>query len=197
MKAVHYVLVKSDQDYNNEVELKGGLKLVVNSSIETVENINREATVVSSPKGTVLKEGDRVIIHHNIMRRKNDIKGNEIKSPFHIEDNIYFVPPTEVFAYKRDGGEWQALDPYCFVKPIELKEEKVESGIVILPGAQDNFKKRANGVGIMRFANRELAVEGIEPGDKVHFEPWSEHEFEIDGEVLYKMKTSDILGKEL
>lgn len=197
MKAVRYVLVKSDQDYNNEIDFAGG-KLVINSSIESVANINREATVVSSPEGTVLEEGDTVIIHHNIMRRKNDIKGNEIKSPFHLEGNIYFVPPTEIFAYKRGDGEWKALDPFCFVKPIELEKEKVlDSGIILTPTSKDSFKGRENGVGILRFANRELEEsEGIFPGDKVHFEPFSEHEFEIDGEVLYKMRTQDILAKE-
>lgn len=197
MKAVRYVLVKSDQDYNNEVEL-AGKKILVNSSIESVENINREATVVSSPEGTILQEGDTVIIHHNIMRHKNDIKGNEIKSPFHIGDNVYFVPPTEIFAYKRGDGEWEALDPFCFVKPIELeKEEELKSGIILMPTSKDSFKGRENGVGILRYGNRELEEqEDIHPGDRVHFEPFSEHEFEIDGELLYKMRTSDILAKE-
>jgi co-chaperonin GroES (HSP10) len=197
MKAVRYLIIESEQDYNNEVEL-AGTKIVVNSTIESVENINRIGTVVSSPEGTILESGDKVIVHHNIMRRKNDTKGDEIRSPFHIEDGKYFVPLDQVFAYKREGDkDWNAIDPYCFIKPIQIESKQVGS-IHIPVDAQENFKGRENGVGVIRYINRQLGEqEGLKVGDKIHFEPWSEHEFEIDGELLYKMRTSDIQAKAL
>lgn len=195
MRALGYVVVQSEQDYNNEVEL-AGTKIVVNTTIESVENINREATVVATPKGTVLEVGDRVLVHHNIMRRKNNIKGKEIRSQFHIKDGQYYVPPTEIFAYKRGDSGWQALDPYCFVAPIKAKD--VVKGGIVIPAEKDkdNYKGRENGMGILRIANRELLEdEGLKIGDKVNFLPYSEHEYKIDGELLYKMKSSDILAK--
>lgn len=196
MKSLTYLIVEAGQEYNNEVEL-AGQKIVVNTTIESVENINREATVLASPEGTVLQAGDKVIIHHNIMRRKNNSSGKEIPSPFAIGDGKFFVPPNEVFAYKRGDSDWKALDPYCFVEPIKLEKVELESGILLTEKAQENFKGRENGVGIMKYSNQELMEEEeIFEGDRVHFEPWSEHEFKIDGKTYYKMKTSDILAKE-
>ena len=64
MKAVKYVIVESEQDYNNEVTLSGGQKIIVNTTIESVSNINRQVEVVSVPKGLILQEGDVIIIHH-------------------------------------------------------------------------------------------------------------------------------------
>ena len=197
MRSLGYVVVQADQEYNNEVEL-AGVKIVVNTTIESVENINREATVVSSPEGTILLPGDRVIVHHNIMRKKNSTSGKEIKSQFHIKDDKYFVPPTEVFAYKRgDESEWQGLDPYCFVEPIKAKDKEVGGINISAEKDKENFKGRENGVGILRIANRELLEEeGLKIGDKVHFTPWSEYEVKVDGRVMYRMKSEDILAKE-
>lgn len=193
MDTLQYVIVESKQDYNNEVEL-AGKKIVVNTTIESVSNINREATVISTPKGTILQEGDTVILHHNIMRRKNNTAGKEVRSNFYLKDNKYFVPLTEVFAYKRGEDSWKAIDPFCFVEPIKLEKKEV-SGILIREEDQGGFKNRVNGEGILKYINKELEeVEGLSIGDRVVFTPFSEHEFEIDGQVLYKMKTSDILA---
>ena len=101
MEAVRYVLAKTEGEYDNEVELSNGLKVVVNTTIESVSNINREVEVVSAPKNTVLDKGDKLIVHHNIIRKKNDVKGVESRSDFWLIDNVYFIPPTEIFLYKK------------------------------------------------------------------------------------------------
>ena len=192
MEAVKYILVEADQDYNNEVELSGGIKIIVNTTVESVSNINREVTVVSAPKGTVLKKGDKLIIHHNILRRKNNMKGEEVKSDYFIQDNIYFVPPTEVFAYKRGEEDWIALDPFVFIEPIKETPKKTNSGIYLESGALGRYDSN---VGRMQYLNDEVGQWGLGKGDKVFFKDDSEYEFEIEGKKLYRMKTSDILGR--
>ncbi len=189
MKAVKYVIVESEQDYNNEVTLSGGQKIIVNTTIESVSNINRQVEVVSVPKGLILQEGDVIIIHHNILRRKNDVKGREVRSDYWIKDNYYFVPPTEIFLYKRDGV-WYGLDPFVFIEPIKKKPEISKTGIYLT-----TKEKEVKNTGYIKYINKELESWGLKVGDKVFFKDDSEYEFEIEGQVLYRMKTSDILGK--
>lgn len=189
MKSVNYFIVEVDKAYENEVELSTGGKFIVNSTIEEVSHINRVATIVASPDFTVLQAGDKVVMHHNILRLRNDVNGNVAPSNFHIEDNKYFVPLTEVFMFKR-GGEWKALDPYCFVEPIDEESDKGFS----LSLQESSYKGKKKGVGIMRYPNEDLTAQGVKTGDKVKFTPNSEYEFNIDGVLYYKMSTRDIIA---
>lgn len=196
MTTVNYIIVEADEAYNNEKEFESGVKLVVNTTIESVQHINRVATVISAPENTILKEGDEVVIHHNIMRFRNGIKGELVKSNYHIEDGKYFVPPTEIFMYKRKGEkEWRAIEPFCFVKPIPQQKERNVGGIVLSNRDGDNHKGNIRHVGIMMYPNEKIVEMGVERGDKIAFSKNSEYEFEIEGEILYKMSTKDILAK--
>ena len=101
MKSINYLIVELDKAYENEVEVSTGEKVIVNSTIEDVSFINRKARVVSAPEFTILQKGDEVIVHHNIFRLRNDVKGVVAPSNYDIGDNKYIVPLTEVFMYKR------------------------------------------------------------------------------------------------
>lgn len=191
MEALHYLIVELDQAYNNEVEVSTGDKVIVNSTIEDVTYVNRIATVKAAPDFTILQEGDKVIVHHNIFRLRNDIKGNVAPSNYNIKGNIYFVPLTEVFMYKRDS-DWVAISPYCFVKPIN-KPKKKGFDLSIIEGT---YKGRLHQRGVMTFPNEDLIAQGICVGDRVMFSKFSEYEFDIDGEIYYKMSTKDIFFRE-
>lgn len=192
MKSLHYVIVHADQPYNNEKDLGDGLKIVTNTTIESVAHINRVATVKAAPGNTLLKTGDEVIVHHNIFRHKNDTQGERRKSDFFIKDKEYFVPLDMVFAYRRDKGEWEALAPYFFVKPIEKEIEKTDSGIYLESGLQKYVHREAE----VRFSNKQLREEwGVQEGDVVGYGKNQEYEFEIDGEMLYRVRMPKLLYK--
>lgn len=191
LKSINYVIVEVEESYNNEKEL-GGVKLVVNETIESVEHINRIARVIAAPAFTVLKSGDEVVIHHNICRLRRGTKGEIIQSDFHIEDNKYFVPLSEVFMYKRDG-EWKAISPYCFIKPI--KDETVKSEVLEVIDTSDTHKGMEKNTGVVKYGCELLERYGVFEGDKVYYSDFSQYEFEIDGEVLYKMSMGDLMGK--
>lgn len=192
MKSFNYAIIEVDEDYNNEVELSSGLNLVVNTTIESVAHINRIGRVKAAPESTVLQEGDEIVVHHNILRRKNGVEGIEVKSDFFVKDNIYFVPLTEIFAYRRNG-EWIGLDPFVFVRPKELINDEAGQWSNSLDVV--SFKKMVDNRGFIEINNKELSEWGVEKGDEVFFADDSEYSFEIEGETLYRMKTSDILGK--
>jgi co-chaperonin GroES (HSP10) len=189
MEAVNYLIVSLDKAYENEVKIVNGDSIIVNSTIEEVAYINRVATVVAAPSFTVLKAGDKVVVHHNIFRLRNSVNGNVTESNFHIEGNQYFVPLTEVFMYKRED-DWEALDPYCFVEPIDKEQEEGFS----LSLSEGSYKGKEKGVGIIRYVNKNLSAQGVKNGDKVKFTENSEYEFNIDGVLYYKMSTRDIIA---
>lgn len=193
MNTINYVIIEVDNDYINEKEV-GGSKVIVNTSIETVENINRVGVVVKAPDFVSLEEGDRIIIHHNICRLRNGIKGEKVQSNFWIEGNKYFVPLTEIFMFDKGNG-WEAFTPFCFVRPIKDESKQINSILIPTSFREDNHKGRVNHRGIMVYPNQDLIDQGINKGDEIVFSNYSEYEFEIDGETYYKMSTNDILGK--
>ena len=192
MKAILYFLVKVENGYNNQVELSNGLKMTVNNSIESVENINRTGEIISAPKGTIVNKGDQLLFHHNICRESFGYKSKRRKSSFLVRDNIYYVPATEVFMLKRkDSKQWEAIDPYVFIKPIKAEVKTLSNGLKV---KEDDYKGMKDLVGTVAFPNKVLEYQGVNKGDTVAFREYSQHEFSIDGEIYYKMKTQDILG---
>ena len=192
MKSLNHVIVEVDKAYDNKLKLDNGLELTVNTSLENVTYIKREAQVLCAPEFTILKEGDGVILHHNIFRLRNGIKGKLASSNYLIEDNKYFVPLTEIFMYQRDGI-WQALDPYCFIKPIK-SEDKQHSGFLLSDNMFNDktYKGNVKLHGTVEYPNKQMLDMGIKKGDIVVFSPHSEYEFNIGGEIYYRMKTTDI-----
>ena len=185
---INYIIVEIDEAYKNEID-----GIVVNSTIESIAHINRVARVLEAPSFTILKEGDEVVVHHNMFRLRNGIRGKKVQSDYHLKDNIYYIPLTQVFMYKRDGGDWQAIRPYVFVKPVEF-EDRVENGVTITANDKNSYKGRKRLRGIIKFPNDELLAQGVKVGDEIVFSYYSEYEFNINGETLYKMSTKDILA---
>lgn len=190
MKSINYLIVELDEAYNNEVNVSTGDSVIVNSTIESVEHINRVAKVVSAPDFTILQQGDRVVVHHNIFRLRNSVKGNVVPSNYDIGDNQYIVPLTEIFMFKRDDSDWQPILPFCFVEPI--KKEKGEGFNLSL--TESSYKGRLDKIGIITYPNDELIAQGVKEGDRVLFSRFSEYEFNIDGKLYYKMSTKDVLA---
>lgn len=93
---------------------------------------------------------------------------------------------------KRQGAsDWEAIDPYVFVKPLEAQKKTLKNGLEIM---EDSYKDMKNLMGTISYSNKTLLYSGIQEGDLVTFQEESEFEFEINGEIHYRMKTNDILA---
>ena len=190
---INYVIVEIDEAYKNYIETENS-KIYTNSTIESVSNINRAARVIEAPKFTILKEGNEIITHHNIFRLRYGATGSVIKSNYWLEGNKYFVPLTEVFMVKKPNEEWEALSPYCFIKPLKYEDKKI--GNIILPSdSAKSHKGRIKQIGVIEYPNAQMVESGLNVGDKVGFSKNSEYEFNINGEILYKMSSKDIMMK--
>ena len=173
----NYIIKPKGERYNNTVSV-GDKTLITNTDIFDHKHVNREAVVLSTPKAfdTDIKEGDTVIVHHNVFRRWNDARGNERNSKSFFKEDQYFVSEDQIFAYK-STDTWRPMKGFCFVKPIK---------------SRDNFSQDVEKplVGIIKYSDGSQDV-----GDLVGFTPNSEYEFIIDGERLYRVYSKFITIK--
>ena len=191
MKSTLYFLVEVIDDYNNYERLSNGLEVMVNNTVESIENINRVGKIISSPKGTKASKGDMILFHHNICRKSRGFRGVKDLSPFQVRPNIFFIPTTEIFMIDKGNG-WESIDPFIFIEPVDSHTVILPNGIEV---KEDDYKGTNESMGRVAFNNSFLKEKGIEEGDLVAFEEDSQHEYIIDGELYYKMQTKDILAK--
>lgn len=155
-----------------------GQTLLLNTDLQNHSYTNRVGTILNLPLvgNEELKEGDDVIVHHNVFRRFRDVRGNEKDSKNYLSEDVYTIQADQIYAFKRNG-EWKALKGFCFIKPI--KEDKMFSV---------GFEKPL--IGIVKLGNDEIEKESL-----VGFKPNSEYEFVIEGQRLYRVPTNSITIK--
>ena len=179
MRAVEQFIVKGERYANTKGDL------IVSTSEEDHRFANREGEVVALPLGYdgPISVGDTLLVHHNVFKYYNDIKGRQQSGRSFLKDDLFLVDFDQFYMY-RSGGSWYAHDRYCFVEPIPP-----EDSIIFKPLTEEPL------VGIMRFPNGYLQAQGIVSGDKVTFKPDSEYEFIVDGEKMYRMFDHQITCK--
>jgi hypothetical protein len=162
--------------YDNTKEI-AGIELTVSTSEEDHMFSNRYAEVVETPIGYDgdIVIGDTLLVHHNVFKYYNDMKGKQRSGRSFFKDDLFFVDNEQFFMYKNKNG-WNAHDRYCFVKPIKREESILFKNTIEEPL-----------VGIMKYPNEYLKSQGISPGKKVMFTPESEYEFTVDDEKLYRI----------
>ena len=183
MKSVYDFIIKPvGERYSNELKV-GDKKLILNSKIESHKFVNNIAEVVSTPLAvkTPIQPGDEVVVHHNIFRRYYNMKGEEVNSSKYFKDDMYFCQLDQIYMYKHIY-KWNAFNDRCFVAPIVNKDDL-------------DLSKDKKHIGILKYANKSLEDKNINVGDIVGFTPNSEFEFIVNDELLYCMKTKDIVIK--
>ena len=122
MKSIYGFLVKPIGSRYNNIKKVGDKELILNTEMFNHRYVNREAVVLSKPiiGDTDIEVGDIVIIHHNVFRRWENIRGEEKNSKSYINDNLYVVHSDQIYLYKRKD-KWIAPKGYCFIKPLKAK----------------------------------------------------------------------------
>ena len=178
MKSPFCFIVKplKGRRYNNTKKV-AGIDLIISTSQEDFRFSNREAEVIQLPidyKGPS-GIGDTLLVHHNVFKYYNDIKGKQRSGKSFFKDDLFFVEDDQFYLYKNKNG-WNSHDRYCFVLPVD-----VEDSYIYKPISEEPL------VGIMKYPNDFLTSKGVRAGDKITFKPGSEYEFEVDGEKIYRM----------
>tara|TARA_R110002074_G_scaffold337871_1_gene508532 strand:- start:583 stop:1188 length:606 start_codon:yes stop_codon:yes gene_type:complete len=183
MRSVYDFIIKPvGKRYDNEVRV-GEHTLITNSSIESFKHVNNIAEVVETPVAfaTSIKKGDLIIVHHNVFRVFYDMKGIKKNSRSFLKDDLFFCAVDQIYLYK-SKNTWKSFGDRCFVAPVKNKD--------IL-----SAEKVADLIGILKIGNSSLKGSGINPGDVIGFTPGSEWEFVVDNQLLYCMKSNDIVIK--
>ena len=178
MKSVYNFVVKpKGERYNNTKKLDGG-ELILNTEIFNHQYVNREAIVISTPiiGDTDIKPGDTVIVHHNVFRRWNDVKGVERNSKAYFNEDTYLINHEQIFLYKQED-KWIAPRGYCFVIPLKATD-------------QFNTESEKPLQGIVKYSDGTVNVNEL-----VGFRPNSEYEFIVDGERLFRVLSNFITIK--
>ena len=178
MKSIYGFLVKPVGERYNNVKKIGDKELILNTEMFNHQYINREAEVLSVPKigETDIKIGDKVIVHHNIFRRWENVKGIEKNSRSYVKEDLYIAHPDQIYLYKRKN-KWISPKGYCFIQPIkETNEFNIE------------IEKRC--IGVVLYSDGSINV-----GDLVGFTPFSTFEFVVDGVRSYRVLSKFITIK--
>ena len=178
MKSLYGFLVEPIGGRYSNIKKMGNKELVLNTDIYNHQYTNRKAKVLSIPKigKTNIKVGDTVIVHHNVFRRWNDVKGIEKNSRSYINENLYVVNSDQIFLYKRKD-KWVVPKGYCFIQSIKenhafnTETEIACKGIVLYSDGSNNI------------------------GDVVGFTPFSTYEFVIDNIRSYRVLSKFITIK--
>jgi hypothetical protein len=186
MKSPFYFIAKpvNGKRYDNTKQI-GDVELIVSTSEEDHKFSNRYAEVVELPSkydGPIMI-GDILLVHHNVFKFYNDMRGRQKSGRSFLRENTFFVDFDQFFMYKR-GSTWNAYDKYCFVKPMNASDSYIKK-----PFSEEPL------MGIMKYPNDYLISKGVESGDPVCFCPDSEYEFNVDGEKLYRMYDNQITIK--
>jgi len=155
----------------------GGIDFVVSSSEEDASASNREAVVKELPIGYdgPICVGDTLLVHHNVFKFYNDIKGRQKSGKSFFRDDLFFVDSEQFYLYRHEGA-WHAHDRYCFVTPVPMEES-----LLCKPGSEEPL------MGVMQYPNPYLLSQGVKQGSRVSFTPHSEYEYEVDGQRMYRI----------
>ena len=183
MKSVINFIIKPKETRYNNIKKVGDKDLILNTEIFTHQNVSRNAIVLETPTVgcTEVRQGDEVIVHHNVFRRWKDIKNREQNSKSFYKEDMYFVMPDQIFAYKRNDV-WRAVKGFSFIQPLENTDKF-------------SMDKETPLKGVIKHIDPDLMDKDIYLNSLVGFAPNSEYEFIIDGQRLYRVPTNAITIK--
>lgn len=167
---------------NNEQYVNQIGNLIVNTSIEEAEDVQRIGVVQSLPfaYSGFIQKGDLVVVQHNVFRITLDDRGFPRQSDNFIKDNLFGVTPDIIYAVVRDG-KIMSSDDYIFVEPIV--EEDFWLG-----------KQTVKNQGFAKYVNPKMEAQGVIQGARIALGSFSEYLFEIFGEKLYLVRNKKVMA---
>jgi hypothetical protein len=180
LRALNQFIVRGERYANTRGDL------IVSANEEDHRFSNREGEVIALPLGYdgPIAIGDTLLVHHNVFKYYNDMKGRQRSGRSFLRDDMFLVDFDQFYMYRSLTSGWTAHDRYCFVQPVPPQESTIFKPLTEEPL-----------VGIMKYPNDYLSSQGIASGDTVTFKPESEYEFIVDGEKLYRMFDHQITCK--
>ena len=106
MKSPFYFIVKAynGKRYDNTKRI-GDIDFIVSSSKEDHTVSNRYAIVQETPINYTgeIKPGDLLLVHHNVFKYYNDMKGRERSGKSFFKDDLFFIDFDQFYMYKQNN----------------------------------------------------------------------------------------------
>ena len=100
MKSPTQFIVKpvNGSRYNNTKSI-AGVEFIINTSEEEHKFSNRYAEVIETPLDYTgpIKNGDLLIVHHNVFKFYNDIKGKRRSGKSFFKEDLFFIDQEQFF----------------------------------------------------------------------------------------------------
>lgn len=182
----NFIVKPVDEKRYADTKKYGESELIISSDQEEAKVSNREAIVESIPINYdgPISIGDHLIVHHNVFKFYNDMRGRLRNGRSYFRDGLFFVDDQQYFMWKQPNGDWRPVGKYCFVKPIATRDNWI-----------DKCSDYEPLMGVVTHPNEDLLWKGIRKGDRVLFTPDSEYEFRINDELLYRISSQNITVK--
>ena len=102
------------------------MEFITSTSEENYKASNRQGVVVAVPLGYKgpIKVSDILLVHHNVFKFYNDMKGRQKSGKSFFMDDLFFVDNEQFYMYNKNN-KWYCHDRYCFVEPIPPVESFV------------------------------------------------------------------------
>jgi hypothetical protein len=175
--------------YNNSTKIDGK-ELILNTDTHNHLYVNRLAKVIATPLlfQSPINVGDEVIVHHNVFRRWNDVKGIERNSRSYWKDNRYIISGDQIYLYK-SKDVWQTMPGFSFVKPLKSKDKfntsietplvgiikysdgAFEENQIVGFGPKMNVEDFINGERLYRVMNKFITIKYEYQGDEEEYNP--------------------------
>ena len=162
--------------YNNTKKI-GEKNLILNTDIYNHQFVNRKAKVIATPLlfSSPINVGDEVIIHHNVFRRWNNMKGEEKNSRSYLRENEYFITIDQIYLYKKE--DWLVIPGYSYIKPL-------------LSNDNTTFGLEKELVGMIKYSDSTFDKNEI-----IGYRPKTVVEDFVNGERLYRVMNKFITIK--
>ena len=142
MKSIYQFIVEpvNKKRYNNTKTI-AGIEFIVSTSEEDVSASNREAIVIETPLNYdgPIEKGDVLLVHHNVFKFYNDMRGRRQSGKSFFKENIFFLdkattnePLIGTIAIINEELKSQGLkegDVVCY-KPSQEYEFKVDDEVL-------------------------------------------------------------------
>ena len=169
MRSIYNYIISCNTRYNNSKQIDNK-ELILNTEIFNHQHVNRIGIICSTPLANPLnlKEGDKVLLHHNVFRRWHNVKGIEKNSRSYLKEGEYIISQDQIFMYDK-GDSWQAVEGFTFVKPLKSTNKY-------------SLETEKPLIGVVKYSDGTFL-----PTQLVGFSPGDEFEFVVDGERLYRV----------
>ena len=180
MRSIYNYIISCDNRYNNSKQIDNK-ELILNTEIFNHQHVNRIGIICSTPLANPLnlKEGDKVLLHHNVFRRWHNVKGVEKNSRSYLKEGEYIISQDQIFMYDK-GDSWQAVEGFTFVKPLKSTNKYSLETEKPLIGPLPKINSANAAIKVVKFASTIV--------ETALLKPWS-----IDSKIFFLNESSSLI----